>query len=287
MAWSGNLRRCYLATEQESSNAVLECPLLGKQAESFLCNAFLWLIKFSNKETTTVLLQGCSWKNPGISHGKRIKTKIKDTKEGRGREKANMRRGRGAGQRKGNHLHHRLDQDFKIFGKSYHNMGNGITDTILFPSVLAVVQLPSHVWLFMTPWTVALEASLSLTISWSFPKFMSIASVMPSSHLSHPLCPFLLLPSIFPRISVFSNESALCVRWPKYWSFSFNISPSNEYSGLISFKIDWLDILVVQGTLKSLLQHHSSKAWIFILFPISKTATLAICYFLIRSLKLS
>ena len=113
MAWSGNLRRCYLATEQESSNAVLECPLLGKQAELFLCNAFLWLIKFSNKETTTVLLQGCSWKNPGISHGKRIKTKIKDTKEDRGREKANMRRGRGAGQRKGNHLHHRLDPRFQ------------------------------------------------------------------------------------------------------------------------------------------------------------------------------
>ena len=104
----------------------------------------------------------------------------------------------------------------------------------------------------MTPLTAALEASLSLTISRSLPKFMSIASVMPSSHLSHPLCPFLLLPSIFHSISVFSNESALC--------FSFNISPSNEYSGLISFKIDWFDLLAVQAPLRNLLQHQSSKA---------------------------
>ena len=145
--------------------------------------------------------------------------------------------------------------------------------------IFVFIQSPSHVRHFMAPWIAAWQASLSLTISRSLPKFMSIASVMPSSHLSHPLCPFLLLPSIFHSISVFSNESALC--------FSFNISPSNEYSGLISFKISWLDLLAVEGTLKSLLQHHSSKAWIFILFLISKTATLAICYFLIRSLKLS
>ena len=110
-----------------------------------------------------------------------------------------------------------------------------------------------------TPWTAACQASLSITNSWSLIKLMSIKSVMPYSHLI--LChPLLLLPSIFPSIRVFSNELALCIRWPKYWSFSFNISPSNEYSGLISSRIDWLDLLAVQGTLKSLLQHHSSKA---------------------------
>ena len=103
------------------------------------------------------------------------------------------------------------------------------------------------------------QASLSITNSWSSPKPMSIESVMPSNHLI--LChPLLLLPSIFPSIRVFSNESALCISWPKYWSFSFNISPSNEYSGLISFRMDWLDLLAVQVTLKGLLQHHSSKA---------------------------
>uniref|UniRef100_A0AC11DBX5 Uncharacterized protein n=3 Tax=Ovis aries TaxID=9940 RepID=A0AC11DBX5_SHEEP len=103
------------------------------------------------------------------------------------------------------------------------------------------------------------QASLVITNSWSLPKLMSIESVMPSSHLI--LChPLLLLPSIFPSIRVFSDESALCIRWPKYWSFSFNISPSNEHPGLISFMMDWLDILAVQGTLKSLIQHHSSKA---------------------------
>ena len=111
----------------------------------------------------------------------------------------------------------------------------------------------------MTPQTAAHQASLSLTISQSLPKFMSIASLMPSSQLI--LChPLLLLLSIFPSFRVFLNESALCIRWPKYWSFSFHISPFNEYSGLISFRIDWLDLLAVQGTLKSLLQHHSSKA---------------------------
>ena len=103
------------------------------------------------------------------------------------------------------------------------------------------------------------QGSLSITNSWSLPKLMSIESVEPSNHLI--LChPLLLLPSIFPSIRVFSNESALCIRWPKYWSFSYNISPSNEHSRLISFRIDWLDLLAVQGTLKSLLQHHSSKA---------------------------
>ena len=117
----------------------------------------------------------------------------------------------------------------------------------------------SHIRLFATPWTAACQASLPITNSWSLLKLMSIESVMPSDHLilCHPL--FLLL-SIFPSIRVFSNESALHIRWPKCWSFSFSISPSNEYSGLISFRMDWLDLLAVQGTLKSFLQHHSSKA---------------------------
>ena len=117
----------------------------------------------------------------------------------------------------------------------------------------------SRVRLLATPWTAAHQASLSITISWSLFKLMSIESVMPSNHLI--LCrPLLLLHSIFPSIRVFSNESVLHIRWPKYCSFSFSISPSNEYSGLISFMIDLLDLLAVQGTLKSLLQHHSSKA---------------------------
>ena len=122
------------------------------------------------------------------------------------------------------------------------------------------VQSLSHVWHFVTPWTVACQASLPLTNSQSLLKLMSILSVMPSNHLI--LChPLLLLPSIFPRIRVFSNESVFRIRWPKYLSFSFNISPTNEYSGLISFRIDWLYLLAIQGTLKSLLQHHhSSKA---------------------------
>ena len=110
----------------------------------------------------------------------------------------------------------------------------------------------------MTPWTVARQATLSITNSCSLLKLMSIKTVMPSNHLT--LClPLLLLPSIFPNIRVFSNESVLHIRWPKYWSFSFSICPSNEYSGWISFRIDWFDFLAVQGTLKSLLQHHSSK----------------------------
>ena len=124
---------------------------------------------------------------------------------------------------------------------------------------LSSVQSLSRVRLFATPWTAARQASLSITTSWSLLKLMSIESVMPSNHLI--LCPpFLLPPSIFPSIRGFSNESVLHIGWPKYWSFSFSISPSNEYSGLISFRMDWLDLLAVQGTLKSLLQHHSSKA---------------------------
>ena len=111
-----------------------------------------------------------------------------------------------------------------------------------------------------TPWTAARQASLSISNSWSVPKLMCIESMMPSNHLIL-YRPLLLPPSIFPSIRVFSNESVLCKRWPKYWSFSCSISPSNEYSGLISFKMDWLDLLAVQGTLRSLLQHHSSKAW--------------------------
>ena len=121
------------------------------------------------------------------------------------------------------------------------------------------VQSLSHVWLFVTPWTAARQASLSITNSQSLLKLMSIESVMPSNYLIL-CCPLLLLPSIFPSTRVFSNESVLCIRWPKYWSLSFIISPSNEYSGLISFRIDWFDLLGIQGTLKSLLQHHSSKA---------------------------
>ena len=119
------------------------------------------------------------------------------------------------------------------------------------------VQSLSRVRFFVTPWTAARQASLSITNSRSLLRLMSIELVMPSNHLifCHPL---LLLPPIFPSIRVFSNESVLCIRWPKYWSFSFNISPSNEHSGLISFRMHWLDPLAVQGTLKSLLQHHSS-----------------------------
>ena len=127
----------------------------------------------------------------------------------------------------------------------------------LFP--LVVVQLLSQVQLFATPWVAACQASLSYIVSWTLLKFMSIESVMPSNHLI--LChPHLLLSSIFPSIRVFPNESVLRIRWPKYSSFSFSISPSNECSGLLSFRIDWFDLLADQGTLKSLLQHHSQKA---------------------------
>ena len=113
---------------------------------------------------------------------------------------------------------------------------------------------------FATPWTVARQASLSITNSWNLLKLMSIKPVMLSNHFI--LCHPLLLPSVFPSIKAFSNESVLCIRWPKYWSFSFRISPSNEYSVLISFRVDWLDLLAVRGTLKSLLQHHSFKVFI-------------------------
>ena len=120
------------------------------------------------------------------------------------------------------------------------------------------VQSLSHVGLFATPWNAAHQASLSITNSWSLLKLMSIESVMPSNHLI--LCRSLLSPSVFPSIRVFSNESVLHIRWPKYCSFSFNISPSNEQPGLISFRMDWLNLLAVQGTLKSFLQYSSSKA---------------------------
>ena len=124
---------------------------------------------------------------------------------------------------------------------------------------LSSVQALSHAQLFATPWTAAHQASLSITDSWSLLKLIYIESVIPSNHLT--LCnPLLLLPSILPSIRVFSNESVLCIRWPKDWSFSFNICPSKGHSELIFFRLDWLDLLAVQGTLKSLLQPHSSKA---------------------------
>ena len=124
---------------------------------------------------------------------------------------------------------------------------------------LSSVQSLSHVWFFVTPWSTACQASLSISNSWGLLKLMSIELVMPSNHLI--LCHSLLLPpSIFPSIRVFASESVLCIRWPTYWSFSFSISPSSDYSGLISFMMDWLDLLAVQDSLKSLLQHHRSKA---------------------------
>ena len=133
------------------------------------------------------------------------------------------------------------------------------TTHITLQMVFSSVKSLSGILLFVTPWTAAHQASLSITNSQSLPKLMSIELMMPSNHLI--LChPLLLPPSIFPSIRVFSNESAFQIRWPKYWSFSFNISPSNEHSGLISLRMDWLDLLAAQGTLKSLLQHHSSKA---------------------------
>ena len=135
--------------------------------------------------------------------------------------------------------------------------GNQLTDSVHKQS--QSIQSLSRVRLSAAPWNAAGQASLSITNSWSLLKLKSIESVMPSNHLI--LCrPLLLLPSIFPSIRVFSNESALSMRWPKYWSFSFSISPSNEYSGLISLRTDWLDLLAVQGSLSSILQHHSLKA---------------------------
>ena len=141
-------------------------------------------------------------------------------------------------------------------GRGTRKRGSGVER-----QALESVQPLSRVQLFVTPWTAARQASLSITNSRSPPKLMSIKSEIPSNHLILILCPPLLLPpSIFPSIRVFSNESDLPIRWPKYWSFSFSVSPSNKYTGLISFRIDWLDLLAVQGTLKSLHQHHSSKA---------------------------
>ena len=129
----------------------------------------------------------------------------------------------------------------------------------ILPFQFNSVQSLSRVSLFATPWTVARQASLSIANSRSLLKLVSIKSVMPSNHLIL-CCPLLLLPSVFPIIRIFSRESVLCIRWLKYWSFSFSISPSNEYSGLISFEMDWLNLLAVQETLKSLLQHHNSRA---------------------------
>ena len=169
------------------------------------------------------------------------------------------------------HMHqqywHCLDTGFLIpslslfisFFSSFHIQHPGLGQQLPASVQFSSVQLLSHVWLFATPWPAACPASLSITNSPSVPKVISIELVMPSNHLI--LChPSLFPPSIFPSIRVFPNESALRIRWPKYWSFSFNISPSNEHSGLISFRMDWLDLLAVQGTLKSLFQHHSSKA---------------------------
>ena len=150
---------------------------------------------------------------------------------------------------------------------------SSITYNFISHIQFSAVQSLSHVWLSATPWTAACQASLSITNSQSLLKPMHIELVMPSSHLI--LCPpTFLTPSVFPSIRVFSNESALPIMRPKYWSFSFNISPSNEHSGLISFRMDWLDLLAVQGTLKSFLQHHSSKASIlrhsaFFIFQLS------------------
>ena len=142
--------------------------------------------------------------------------------------------------------------EYKLHRKE-SNEGRVLTDLGDF------VQFLGHVRLFLTPWTAASQAFLSFTISWNLLRLMSIESVMPSNHLI--LCrPLLLLPSIFPSIRVFSGESVLCIRWPKCGSFNFSISPSNKYSGLISFRIDWFDLFAVHGTLKSRLQHHSSNA---------------------------
>ena len=131
--------------------------------------------------------------------------------------------------------------------------------TIVLKLLFHSVKSLCHVWLFVTAWTGACQASLSITNFWTWLKLMSSESVMPSNHLIL-CCPLLLLPSIVPSSRVFSSESVHPIRWPKYWSFSFSISPSNQYSGLIFFRMDWLDLLAVQGTIKSLFQHHSSKA---------------------------
>ena len=153
-------------------------------------------------------------------------------------------------------------------------------------TLLFVVQPLSRVWLFSTPWTAARQASLFITNSQSLLRLISFESVMPSNHLI--LChPLLLPPLIFPNISIFSNESVLCIRWPKCWSYNFSISPSIEYSGLIYFRMDLLDLLAVQGTLKSLLQHHSSKASIlqfsaFFIVQLSNIPKYTLCLFLLN-----
>ena len=149
------------------------------------------------------------------------------------------------------------NRKFGLFTVCRKQSPRNLSDILQF--VFSSLQLLSCVQLFVTPWTAACQVSLCITNSWSSVKLMSIESVIPFNHLN--LCyPLLLLPSIFPIIRVFSNKSVLHIRWPKYWSFSFSISPSNEHPGLISLRMDWLDVLAVQGTLKSLLQHHSSKA---------------------------
>ena len=151
-----------------------------------------------------------------------------------------------------------LQSSFSGLGQKMHVFGKKKKKEKTYFTLIRSVQSLSHVQHFVTPWTAVHQASLSITNSQSLLKLMSIQSVMPFNHLIL-CCPLLLLPSIFPRVRVFSNESVLCKRWPKYWSFSFSISPSNEYLGLISFRMDRLDLLAVQGTLKSL-QHHNSKA---------------------------
>ena len=148
---------------------------------------------------------------------------------------------------------------WNVMNHNWHKRTETALDTTPLFSSVQFSSVTHQVQLFATPWTAAPQTSLSITNSQSLLKLMSIELVMPSNHLIL-YCPLLLLPSIFTSLRVFSNESALCIRQPKYWSFRFSISPSNEYSGLISFRIDWLDLLAVQGTLKSLLQHHSSKA---------------------------
>ena len=154
----------------------------------------------------------------------------------------------------------------KFFGKSHPGLFSHSTKCLPLSQDHNVVQSLSHVRLFVTPWTAACQASLSITSSQSLLKLMSIELMMLTNHLI--LCrPLLFLSSIFPSIRVFSNESALHIKWPSYWSFSFSISPPSEYSGLISFRVDWFDLLAVQGTLKSFLQHHSSKASILCTQP--------------------
>ena len=154
--------------------------------------------------------------------------------------------------------------------KCYEVKSKGLMNVTKLNIQFSSVQSLSHVWLFATPWIAARQASLSITNSWSLPKLMSIESVMSSNHLIL-CCPLLLLPPIPSSIRVFPNESTLHMSWPKYWSFSFSISPSKEHPGFICFRMDWLDLLAVQGTLKSLLQHHSSKAsvlWLSAFFTV-------------------